>query len=99
MRNDLRREQRQDCSPTVRITWCDPFGNDKFANAVALDISGLGARLKVPEALPVRACVGLSSERLRIHGQASVRHCFRSGGNYVIGVEFARGYRWNPERD
>ena len=95
VRHDLRRAERQDCVPTVKIMWCDPSGNDKFANASALDISEIGVRLKVPEPLPVQTCVTLRSERLKLHGQASVRHCSRTGPAYTIGLEFSRGVRWN----
>jgi hypothetical protein len=96
-RHDLRRHNRQDCNPPVKvkIMWCDPSGHDKFANAGALDISEMGLRLKVPEALSVRSCVTLRSESLKLQGQASVRHCSRLGTTYAIGLEFGRGVRWN----
>jgi hypothetical protein len=80
----------------VKIMWCDSSGHDKFANVMALDISEMGMRLKVPEALPVQCCVSMRSEKLKLHGQASVRHCSRLGTNYAIGFEFARGVRWIP---
>lgn len=95
-RHDLRRHNRQDCSPKVKIMWCDASGNDKFANALALDVSETGVRLKVPEALAVQSCVTLRSENLKLHGQASVRHCSRLGTTYAIGLEFSRGVRWSP---
>jgi hypothetical protein len=79
------------------MMWCDASGNDKFANALALDISEMGVRLKVPEAVPVQACVTLRSEPLKLHGQASVRHCSRFGTTYTIGLELGRGVRWSPE--
>lgn len=55
VRHDLRRHIRQECTPKVKIMWCDTSGHDKFANASALDISEMGMRLKVPEALPVQS--------------------------------------------
>jgi hypothetical protein len=76
--------------------WCDSSGHDKFANALALDISETGMRLKVPEALAVQSCVTLRSEILKLHGQASVRYCSRLGTKYAIGLEFGRGVRWTP---
>jgi PilZ domain len=94
-RHDLRRQNRQECTPTVKIMWCDSTGHDKFANAMALDISEMGMRLKVPEALPFQCRVTLRSEKLKLHGEASVRHCGRLGTSYSIGLEFARGIRWN----
>jgi hypothetical protein len=76
--------------------WCDTSGHDKFANATALDISEMGMRLKVPEAVPVQSCVTMRSEFLKLHGQASVRYCSRLGTTYAVGLEFARGVRWSP---
>ncbi len=77
--------------------WRDSLGNDKFANAIALDVSPIGVRLKVPEALAVRSSVTLRSEKLMLHGEASVRHCARLGTSYAIGLEFGRGVRWNQK--
>ena len=97
VRHDLRRHVRLDCdSPSVKIMWCDTSGHDKFANARALDVSEAGARIKVPEALAVQSSVTLRSEILKLHGQASVRHCSRLGTTYSIGLEFCRGVRWSP---
>jgi hypothetical protein len=97
VRHDLRRHVRLECgSPSVKMMWCDTSGHDKFANARALDVSETGARLKVPEALTVQSCVTLRSETLKLHGQASVRHCSRVGTTYSIGLEFGRGVRWSP---
>jgi len=56
----------------------------------------MGMRVKVPEALTVRCCVTLRSEKLHLQGQASVRHCSRLGSNYAVGLEFVRGVRWTP---
>jgi hypothetical protein len=96
VRHDLRRHVREDCTPKVKIMWCDTSGHDKFANATALDISEMGMRLKVPEALPVQSCITMRSEALKLHGQASVRYCSRFGTTYAIGLEFGRGVRWSP---
>ena len=95
-RHDLRRHNRQEGTTTVKIMWCDSSGHDKFANALALDISEMGMRLKVPEPLAIQSCVTLRSEILKLHGQASVRYCSRLGTKYAIGLEFGRGVRWTP---
>lgn len=97
-RHDLRRHARESCNPVVqtKIMWCDASGHDKFANATALDVSETGVRLKVPEVLTVQSCVTLRSEKLKLQGQASVRHCSRMGTSYTAGLEFVRGIRWNP---
>jgi len=94
--HDLRRQIRQSCIVSVKVRWCDASGIEKFANASALDISQSGLRLKVPEPLPVHGCVALNSEKLKLRGEASVRHCSRLGGNYMVGLEFVREIRWTP---
>lgn len=96
-RHDLRRETREACTPTVKIMWCDASGHDKFAHASALDVSPLGMRLKVPEPLRIQTSVTLRSEKLQLHGQASVRHCSSFGTKFSVGLEFVRGVRWSPK--
>ena len=97
-RHDLRREAREACTPAVKIMWCDVSGADKYANATAIDVSPQGMRLKVPEPLRIQSSVTLCSEKLKLHGEASVRHCSRFGTSYSIGLEFMRGVRWNPKK-
>jgi len=92
-RHDLRRHERQDSDSTVVVMWRDASGNDKFANARALDISDVGLRLQMPEPLRPQSYITLRAEKLGIHGQASVRHCSGRGGKYIIGVEFSAGLR------
>ena len=96
--NDLRRHDRQLCSQTVAILWCDSAGNDKCAKAATIDVSELGMRLQVPEALSTRSFITIRSEKMNLHGQASVRHCARQGMKYVVGVELERGLRLVPNK-
>jgi hypothetical protein len=59
-RRDLRRNDRRPCDHNVKVMWRDLAGQDKFTHAKALDISELGLRLQMPEALPHQAYLGLN---------------------------------------
>jgi hypothetical protein len=96
-RHDLRREDRQVCDHDVKVMWRDLRGQDKFAQAKALDICELGLRLQMPEELPRQTYLAISAAKLGLVGHASVRHCMRiQGSKFSIGVEFTAGLRWKP---
>ena len=92
----MRRHERTHSSETVQLTWKDRDGADKFAHARTLDISELGMRLEVPEAVPERSYVSLRCDKLKLSGTASVRSCLRKGNRYMIGLEFSVGMKWKP---
>jgi hypothetical protein len=97
-RHDLRRNDRRPCDHSVTVLWRDLRGQDKFAQAKALDICELGLRMQMPEALPRQTYLSLSASKLGLVGHASVRHCARiRGSQYAIGVEFTAGLRWSPK--
>ena len=97
-RHDLRRHDRQACDHNVTVLWQDPGGQDKFVNARVLDICESGLRLQMPEAMATQRYLTLRAPKLGLLGQASVRHCSRSGGSkFVIGIEFTAGLRWTPK--
>ena len=98
MRKDkeIRRYKRSKHITTVRLSWQDRFGNEKFAHARSFDISESGLRIEVPEAVPLQSYVTLQAQQLGIQGRASVRFCARVGGKYVLGLEFTAGLRWKP---
>jgi len=98
-RHDLRRQDRVSCSQTVTVMWRDNRGEDKFANAQALDVSSHGLRLQLPEAVPYQTSLTLRAAKLGLHGRASVRHCARKGTRFAVGVQFAGDLRWNPPSD
>jgi len=95
-RHDLRRQDRVICTQTVMVMWRDHRGEEKFANAQALDVSAHGLRLQMPEAVPQQTSITLRATKLGLHGRASVRHCFRKGGRFAVGVQFAGDLRWAP---
>src|SRR5271170_8127191 len=97
-RHDLRRKDRRDCDHKVTVMWRDLRGQDKFAQAKALDICELGLRLQMPEELRRQTYLAISATKLGLMGHASVRHCMRThGSKFSIGVEFTAGLRWTPK--
>jgi hypothetical protein len=51
-------------------------------------------RLELPEPVDPRTQLFLRSEKEKLVGGASVRHCHRFGAKYILGVEFNQGVRW-----
>lgn len=95
---DLRRHERRSCGDQITVVWRCPRGDDKFWNTKALDISELGMRVQMLEALPRQSYVIVRASTLGLVGQASVRHCSRiHGGKFSMGLEFASGMRWAPK--
>jgi hypothetical protein len=96
-RHDLRRQDRQPCDHSVTVRWRDLRGEEKFVRAKALDICKTGLRLQMPEALPRQSYVAISVVKLGLMGDASVRHCTRTGvSRFAVGVEFSAGLNWTP---
>ena len=56
--------------------------------AWVLDVSSRGARLRVPEAVPVDAVVRIEAQELMLFG--TVAHCEFSHGAYEVGIVLAR---------
>jgi PilZ domain len=95
-KGDIRRHERVPQAVPVQVGWKDRLGNEKFANAEILDVSEAGMRVKVPESLAEHTFVTLRSDRLALHGRASVRSCVRRGAKYLVGLEFIGGLQWKP---
>lgn len=95
-KGEIRRNERVPQGAPVQVSWTDRLGNEKFANTEILDVSKAGMRVKVPESLAEHTLVTLRSERLALHGRASVRSCDRQGAKYLVGLEFIGGLSWKP---
>jgi hypothetical protein len=93
-KGDIRRHERVPQAAPVQVSWKDRLGHEKFANAEILDVSEAGMRVKVPESLAEQTLVTLRSDRLALHGRASVRSCVRQRARYVVGLEFIGGLQW-----
>lgn len=89
MKKDSRRHQRLDGPGVIEVAWTDSAGQPKFTRAKCLDISNEGARIECPEAIPLRTYATLRAARIKLSATASVRHCARLAGKYVIGLEFS----------
>lgn len=94
----IRRDERMPAAELVEVTWKDRYGQEKFAKARSLDVSELGMRIEMPEALDKLVYVTLRSIPLALHGTASVRSCTRRGTKYLVGLEFSGGLRWKPKK-
>src|SRR5579864_7140267 len=92
----IRRHERTDRVEMVQVMWKDRDGGDKFANARTLDISEDGMCIEMPEPLDERSHVSFRCDKLKLHGQASVRTCQRNRNRYLVGLEFSIGMKWKP---
>jgi hypothetical protein len=96
-RHDLRRQERQPCEHNVTVIWRDSRGENKFAQARAIDISRSGMRIQMPEAPPLHSYVTLRATKLGLVGDASIRYCLRTASSkYAVGAEFTAGLQWAP---
>jgi PilZ domain len=100
-RKDLRRTRRYQVEgATLRIAWLGLNGTLKVAqNARVLNISELGMAFELPEPAQLGTRVKLQSDKHKLLGEATVRHCRRTGARYVIGVEFTDSLRWKAPDD
>jgi hypothetical protein len=84
------------CSDFVRIAWSDPAGR-RFANIGLLeDVSTDGLCMNLDRALPVGSRIHLHTKGFE--GEAEVRYCDRGDYGFLIGLEFADGCTWEPEK-
>lgn len=89
MSRDLRRSGRISHSLAVRLSWQDARGDFKFGEGRCIEISRTGIRIETPEGLSPRSYVLLKSDRADLACSASVRHCVRKGGKFIVGLEFS----------
>lgn len=54
--------------------------------------------MECPEPIALRSYIVLRAERIGLSSNASVRHCARFGGKYILGLEFSGPVKFqNPE--
>ena len=80
----------------LRILWEDSAGKERISEAQIVNVSRLGAQLRVAEKIPERSYVTCNDEKLGIRGRASVRYCNLVKGKYEIGLEFTTDNGWHP---
>lgn len=67
----------------------------KITYTRALNISEAGIALELPSpVMPLR--VRFSSDRCKVNGMGIVKHCYRDGTRYVVGLEFSDHLHWQP---
>lgn len=79
----------------LRILWEDSAGKERISEAEIVNVSRLGAKLRVAKKIPVRSYVTCNDEKLRIRGRASVRYCNFAKGKYEICLEFTSDNGWH----
>lgn len=87
---DVRRQSRIPFVGPVRISWGEPAGQARYAQASCLDISESGLRVESPWPIALRTRVSLNVERLGVAGRATVRHSARHGSRYILGLELSQ---------
>jgi hypothetical protein len=97
-RNDLRRSRRFSVEgETLRVSWLGSNGTlQTVPHARVLNISEGGIAVEIPEPAQIVSRVKLQSDKHRLLGEGTVRHCRRVGSKYIIGIEFVDGLRWRP---
>jgi len=100
-RKDLRRSRRYAVEgETMRVSWLGLNGELKVVHqARVLNISEEGMAFELPEPAQLVTRVKLQSEKHKLLGEGTVRHCQRVGSKYVVGVEFSDGLRWRAPDD
>src|SRR5207237_7635634 len=100
-RKDLRSRRRYKVDgDTIRVTWLVLNCTLKVVqNARVLNISAEGMAFELPEPAQLVTRVKLQSDKHKLLGEGTVRHCRRVGSKYVVGVEFSDGLRWRAPDD
>jgi hypothetical protein len=96
-RKDMRRHRRYAVDAGVlQVSWLDASGAMKMARTRALNISEGGIAIELPDAAMPLSMVRFQSDRFKVRGAGSVRHCRRMGTKWIVGLEFIEGLRWTP---
>src|SRR2546427_8537869 len=100
-RKDLRRSRRYAVEgETMRVSWLGLNGELKVVHqARVLNISEEGMAFELPEPAQLVTRVKLQSEKHKLLGEGTVRHCRRVGSKYVVGAELADALRCRAPGD
>jgi len=88
-----RLEERNLCADLVQVGWKLENGSKHTEWATLEDISASGACLKMEDPIPPKTIVSLHFSKG--HCEALVKYCVADFSGYLLGVEFANGYRWS----
>ena len=87
-RLDERLYMRSPIASPVTVSWQDPQGQTKYAEARGLNMSSAGALVRAPEPIPVGSPVYMESKQMRLMANGVVRHCTERKSKFFIGLEF-----------
>jgi curved DNA-binding protein len=85
--HETRRHRRRPVDCELSVSWQDRVGNTRFIRARGLDVSEVGARIESDERIEPNSYVFINMDQYGLAGSASVRHCTRRDGKFVIGLE------------
>jgi len=85
---------------TIRVAWLGLNGTLQVVHhARVLNVSEDGMAFELPEPAQLVTRVKLQSDKHKLLGEGTVRHCRRVGSKYVVGVEFSDALRWRAPDD
>ena len=84
------------CSDFVQIAWVDDGGRRISNIGLLEDVSPSGLCISVDVPIPAGRRVYLHTKGFE--GEADVRYCQPGDYGYLLGMEFAEGCCWEPER-
>lgn len=93
---ERRSEIRMMCADLVEVSWRDPSGKSRKAQAVLEDISASGACLQLETALPLGVVVRWGSQKKEFAGV--VRYCVYREIGYFAGVQLDPACRWSKSK-
>jgi hypothetical protein len=93
---ERRKSSRQMCSDFVQIAWSDDRGRRTFNVGLLEDVSPEGISLTLDLPVPAGRRVHLHTKGFA--GEAEVCYCELLDYGYLLGLEFADGCCWEPEK-
>ena len=94
--NNKRRSPRQMCSDFVKVSFADQNGRTVSDTGLLEDVSRQGLNISLNIPLPEGQDIQLQIEGFS--GKARVRYCNIGDYGYLVGLEFADEYEWDPKK-
>jgi hypothetical protein len=91
---DRRKDERVRCSAKVEVSWRDPEGRSRNANAQLMDVSAGGLSFLVNERIAVNTPVQIHYSNSHFAGQTRYWTCDILG--WVVGVQLDQRVEWGP---
>ncbi|MGA3074009.1 MAG: hypothetical protein ABSG56_09975 [Bryobacteraceae bacterium] len=86
---DIRTGERRPFLGVVQVSWQTRSGETRVIRAKCIEISDQGARIECENPIDLRTRVYLQAPAYGLMGNASVRHCRRSGIKHIVGLLFS----------